>query len=211
MVRLLVPLVALLLAGCTSLHRYGSARTMPGGSFSMVTAMELIEGEDPLEKEPPRGDFLPFAQRLGLRYAPFDGSEIGLEAGFVTATLDWKQELFRSRWIDVAVDPAFTVGYSAGELDPLAVAQLPVLVGIHATDWLTVVPQASVGWGYRDADMMDARTPLVGGALGLYVSITEWLAVQPLGGMTVELDSGYRYLSGGIGLLAGRLPAGRSQ
>jgi len=29
------------------------------------------------------------------------------------------------------------------------IAQLPVLLGIHATDWLTIVPHVAAGYGTR--------------------------------------------------------------
>jgi len=210
MLRLLAPLLVLL-AGCTSLHRYGAARTIPAGSFAMTAALDLVEGREPDVEEPTGDGVWPFAPRVGLRYAPLAGSEIGLDYGGLTGTIDWKQELFRSAVVDVAVDPAVTTGVSAVQGDPLVVAQLPVLVGIHAADWLTVVPQALVGWGHREAEPMTAQTALVGGGLGLYVRLAEWIGLQPLGSMTVELDSGYRYLSGGIGVLVGAQPEGGMQ
>ncbi len=212
MSRLLLAASCLLVAGCTSLQRYGTARTLAPSEVSVHAAVDVVEGYEPQLGET-FDAALPAAPRLGVRFGVAGWTEVGLELAPVHGTFDVKQQLVRSSRFDLALAPALTAGWiDDTQLEGLVLVQLPVLFGIHATDWLTVVPQVSAGYGWREAERLWPEdrawqgSALVGGGLGLFLRIADAFALQPLVGITFEPDSGYRYTSGGLALFYGAQP-----
>lgn len=201
----------MLLCGCTSLNRYESPRTVAQGAFVGTATYEYVGGYDPeLERtEDPGGS--PPLPKLGLRYGVLERAELGLELGSSTAALDWKHNLLLSRWLDLALDPVVTAGWLGNSQDAFTRAELPLLVGINVASWLSIVPQATIGYARLyadDADEEDVSTGLLGGAVGVRLQPTDFLAIMPVVGTTVELDTLYRYETIGIGLSIGSQPVG---
>lgn len=209
-------LLGLLLAGCTSMQRYGEARTMPAGALAFSAAWDLVEGYEPQLEETFDPSFPGGTPRVGLRYGLAGGTEVGLEAGALHGTVDLKQELLRSRIFDLALAPALTAGWQGLDaMEPVVLGQLPLLVGLHATDWLTFVPQVGAGYGWRRVEsefFLPARptrwvgSALLSGGLGVLFRLGDHVALQPLATVHVEVASGYRYTTGGIGFFYGGLP-----
>lgn len=185
----------LLLAGCTSLSSYSSARTLPRGrsQFFLAGSGQLALG--PAGK--PAAPLLEFGGRHGVT----DSFELGARGWYGGMALESKAQLHRGQ-LELALAPS--LGWSmANRLS----AQLPLLAGVHLREELELVagPRLSLdSWVDPGAGLKPVGGQLaVGLSLGLAWQATADLKLLPEVSARAPLTPAPDYLGGGFGLQAG--------
>jgi hypothetical protein len=186
----LLPVLALLLAGCPSFSTMGTARTLPKGKGQFFIAPGATVLQDFQRRDD--GSYESFGLpsiEFGGRYGVTDRVELGGKVWMIGMEIDSKFALVRSdspdAGVDVALAPAVSVyPFRSGDTDATyAYLHLPLLVGINAGGSQLVL-------GPRVSDLIirgggeDLNVVLLGGSLGYAWKLGEGFRLLPEVSMT---------------------------
>lgn len=162
-------LSVLVMAGCHS-NLYSTPRTVPRGQSQHVVAADL----NLLPTDSAALPTLVYLARIGLA----DRVDLGIQAS-TTLKVDLKVNPVRTRYFDLAFDPALSFGYvlAYGIAAPIFSGSLPVVMGFNVHESVTLVLQGGAGYAYP---YTRSRGPVYGfGGGGLQLRVNELVMVQP--------------------------------
>lgn len=163
--RAMLVVSVLAMVGCHS-NLYSTPRTVPRGQSQHMVALDVdvIPDQDvPLPA-------MVYLARIGLA----DRVDLGLQASS-TFKVDVKVNPVRTRYFDLAIDPAVSFGYILSYYGgPIFSGSLPVMMGFNLHESVTLMMQG--GAGYALAGF--GRVYGFGGA-GLQIRVSDLVMVQP--------------------------------
>lgn len=206
----LIPMSALLLlVGCTSASRLGTARSLPPGETSHSLILEAWPTGYMFDEHggrPVKEDLRAPLPRYVSRHAFGPGGDVGVELGpWPGGMVDVKVELVRSRAFDLAVSPAFG-GWGIGFLfdgdeeqdewdeeedddsfDQYGTGRLDFVADYNLGRRVSIVSAVGGGWLFHTKGDWQEDGPVLSGSLGLHLRLGRKFALQP--SMTVQTVS----------------------
>ncbi len=166
--RLVLIIAALVLSACHS-NLYTTPRTVPAGKSSHIVA---------LHAEPYPG--MVYIGRVGIA----DRVDMGLHATYYFNKLDVKVNFLRTKYFDMAVNPAVSYGYEPVVDDLRLKASLPIMLGLNVSPDVTFMFQGGpVLMRYRDSNFYaPTEEPItVIGAIGggIQIRVHDYVYLQP--------------------------------
>ncbi|WP_373048336.1 hypothetical protein [Vulgatibacter sp.] len=201
--RRLVPLLCVLLAGCTSFNRFGAARTLAPGETSHTVAADVWAMGEGLDG--PSSDELSFVPRVlpyplisyVLRHGLAERLELGVTAMPLPGLgLDLKWNFLRAGKLDLAVVPNMLAGYLFDSANNTTVqSSLPLLLSWRIDEKLALVPQIAAAHRFDRSDGAPASESWnLAAGLAARARVSPRLTVQPGVYVLQPLDDGDRRL-----------------
>ncbi len=159
----------LALTACHANH-YSTPRTLPRGHHAHVAA---------LHAEP--FPVMVYVGRVGLA----DRVDLGLHASVGFNKLDLKYNFLRTKYFDMAIDPAVSWGPDAFGREPEFMGHLPLMLGFNVSPRVTLMAQGGPtlgifeehSFGQYSAPQYLAVMATAGGAA--QIRVLDWLYLQP--------------------------------
>jgi hypothetical protein len=188
-----------MLLGCPNPNTYTTPRTIGSRHFQGGVALEgegAYTPADPSVLAPSESDETLMPPTWMVRVGLGDRWEIGARVANTSSLgSDVKWNFFRSRRIDLAIDPAFQVAFirptnNSGDATTFSFYHLPLLVGVNLSRRASLVFTPGLSWGLASGGSIrfdnglhagsDARTGVVGrfGA-GVDLRISPGVALHP--------------------------------
>ena len=147
---------SLVLLGCVNANTYSTPRTIGSGHFQGSVAAEVSGSYTPASSR----DLTP-AMRSGPALTPptvtvrlglGDSFELGARVSNMSSLGgDIKWNPFRSRAVDLAIDPAFQISEVSAEdgtTETLSFLHVPLLVGVNLSRKVSLVFTPGLSWGF---------------------------------------------------------------
>jgi hypothetical protein len=228
----LVFIAAAALCGCPNPNSYGTPRTTPPGKISHSIAIEgygyagptgVTDNPNTEEDESTVGGFLPTLPSYQIRIGVAEPFDIGVHLHNLTSFgADFKFNPVRGVGggiFDFAIDPAIQYIYFSVNNTSFHIAYFhaPLMFGINATDWFTIVLTPGITYGLIAGDgqlagensATYADGVIFRGTVGFQFRVSKGFAIHPefslMKGLAAGNNAGTVYTAG-IGFNFGTLP-----
>lgn len=218
--------LAVLCSGCPDPNIYGTPRTTPVGKLSQVAALQVAHHRaDATAQDRAINATTLLPPMYQLRLGVLDTVDVGIRVALLSSLgADVKWNFVRTDVFDMAVDPSIQAAWwdactTDDEPHGQVYGNLPLLLGINATDALSIVPTVGVTYGCTQATRAFPSSPVSEARIrgwmlrvgwGLDFRVTPKLAFHPevtyLSYLGSNSEPAISWLAVGLGVRFGALP-----